>query len=554
MRILAAFLMVLTASVPVFGQQRSVLMTNPRLPQRGELDRLNLKLGWATTLPMEGNRDRIRTVQLFERLLIVQLNSGLVSSYDAETGVLVWSVRPGGSFPPLVPEVAVDDRYVIAVRDVRMYGINRQTGKLEWTFEMPTIPSSPPASDGERIYICVGGMRLIAYEMPGRPGSEKVVTEGLFVTSKQRPATESISQLTKPPSEVNPYSVTRFREQEIRTSATVTGSTNTTPSLATLESVNPPFRINSSQRQLTASLAVLPSAVPPFRLNSDVASTPAMTMINNITRLDEMSQKNRRPTALRERWALSTIVRLPHAPVVTSGGVVVTSTERAVIASPKLVAQEFYRFDTANNITGPAAQFGDTLFIATIDSSLYALDGIRGRVLWRYTAEGPLAQKAVVIGEDIFLTTVQGQLSRLDRTSGDSRWKDRRGAIDRSVADVGRFLAANDRFVYVTNQAGDLVVLDRRRGLPLGTIRTRDFTHAFANSVSDRVYLTANNGLLICMYDRDLTQPQMHPQRDPNAPLIEGAPAEAKPEEKPKKPLPGPPPMPKEKEAEKKGG
>lgn len=530
-------------------------MTNPRLPERGELDRLNMKLGWATTLPLEGNRDGVATVQLFDQLLIVQLRSGLVSAYDAETGVQIWSIRPGGSFPAIVPEVAADERNVIVVRDVRMYGINRQNGRLEWTFEMPTIPSSPPTSDGERVYISIGGTRLLAYDLPGRLGAEKVVSEGLFVTSKRKPTVATTTEeIAKADSQKKTYSTTEMREKEIHAAATVTGSTNTTPSLSTLESVNPPYRITSNNRQLTASLAVLPSALPPFRLNSDVSSTPAMTMINNITRLEEMSQKSAPRPVLTQRWSLSTTVRLPYAPRVTSGGVVVVSSSRSVISSPKLVAQQFYRFETANNISGPPAQFGDTLFVSTIDSSLYALDGIRGRMLWRYTAEGPLAQKAAVIGDDVFLTTIQGRLYRLDRTSGESRWKDRRGALDRNVPDIARFLAANDRYIYATNQVGNLVVLDRRRGLPLGTIRTQDFTYAFTNSISDRVYMTANNGLLVCMYDRDVASPMKHPQRDPNAPIVEGQPAETKPVEKPKKPLPGLPPeeKPKEKPKEEK--
>lgn len=542
MRIVAAMLTTLVVTISALGQQRSLVMTHPRLPDRAELERLNLKLGWATTLSLEGKRDTVATVQLFEQLLLVQLRSGLVSAYDAESGMLLWSVRPGASFPPLIPEGTADDRFVIVVRDVRMYGIGRQSGKLEWTFEMPTIPSSAPTTDGERVYICIGGMRLLAYDLPVRPGADKTVTEGLFVSSKQKPPVVSTDKDPKGSGEKQRYSVTDFRENEIRTSASVTGSTNTTPSISVLESVNPPYRVNSNLRQLTASLAVLPSALPPFRLNSDVSSTPAMTMINNITRLEEMSQKSTPPKVLTERWALSTNVRLSHAPRVTSGGIVVTSTERAVIASPKLVAQEFYRFNTANNITGPAGQFGDTLFVPTIDSSLYALDGLRGRVSWRYTAEGPLAQRAAVVGDDVFFTTVQGQLYRLDRVTGESQWKDRRGALDRFVPEVARFVSANDRFIYAQSRTGELLVLDRKRGLVMGAIRARDFTYSFANSVTDRIYLTANNGLLVCMYDRDLTSPQKHPQRDPNAPTLEGTPAEAKPIERPRVPLPGPPP------------
>jgi outer membrane protein assembly factor BamB len=506
-----------------------------------------LRLGWATTLPLEGNRDGIATIQLFESLLVVQLRSGLVSAHDAESGTQAWSVRPGGTFPPLIPEACSDNRFIIVIRDVRMYGINRSTGKLEWTFEMPTIPSSAPTSDGERVYVCIGGDRLIAYGLPARPDSEKVVTEGLFVTSKQKPTVARNAQDSKTATERRIEKPSAFRDNQIRTSQSVAGSTSTTPSIAVLESVNPPYRVNSNQRQLTASLAVLPSAVPPFRINSDVSATPAMTMLNNITRLEEMSQKSTPPKVLTQRWALTTGVRLPHAPRVTSGGVVVTSSARTIIASPKLAAQEFYRFETGNNITGPASQFGDSLFVSTIDSSLYALDGLRGRVLWRFTGNGPAAQPAIIIGDEVFLTTIQHELHRLDRASGESMWRDKRGVLDRSAPEVDRVVAVNDKVIFAKNTMGDLVALDRRRGLPLGSVQTREFTFAFANSTTDRVYLSAHNGLLICLHDRDNSRPVLHPQRDANTPVAESQP-EVKPVERPKKPLPGKPPEEKPKE------
>src|SRR5262245_57441733 len=168
MRNLAALstILVLVQTIGI-AQTRNTQFTAPRLPEQADLDRANLKVGFVTTLPMDGKKDGVATIQLAEDLLVVQLRSGTVVGYDADRGIVRWAARPGQSYPPLVQNVAADDRYVITVRDVRMFGLNRKGGHLEWTFELPTVPSSPPASDGERVYIAMGD-QVHAYELPAR--------------------------------------------------------------------------------------------------------------------------------------------------------------------------------------------------------------------------------------------------------------------------------------------------------------------------------------------------------------------------------------------------
>src|SRR5207244_2187130 len=100
---------------------------------------------------------------------------------DAETGAPRWSARPGTPYPPIVPIVAVDDRWVIAVRDVRLFAYNRAVGLLEWTYELPSIPSSPPVSDGDRLYVAVSGNQLMAFDLPARAGQEVVVRDDYLV-------------------------------------------------------------------------------------------------------------------------------------------------------------------------------------------------------------------------------------------------------------------------------------------------------------------------------------------------------------------------------------
>src|SRR5438874_13510459 len=100
--------------------------TRARVPTSAELDRLNLKLSWAITMPVEGSRDGLATVQLIPApdpvrknaetaLLVVQMRSGTLAVYDAESGRKLWSKRPAPTYPVTVPEVAYDPRGLLVV-------------------------------------------------------------------------------------------------------------------------------------------------------------------------------------------------------------------------------------------------------------------------------------------------------------------------------------------------------------------------------------------------------------------------------------------------------
>src|SRR6266404_4018420 len=185
MRRLAALVAVgltaLAAAVAPAQQPRgSNVYAQPRLPDREELNRLNLRQAFSLTLPMDGPKDGIASMQLDNELLVVQLRSGVVAVYDAETGAMRWTARPGVRYPPIVPIVAADDRWIIVSRDVHLHAYGRTSGQLEWNYELSSIPSSPPTSDGERLYVVISGNQLQAFGLPIRPGQEVVRTEDLL--------------------------------------------------------------------------------------------------------------------------------------------------------------------------------------------------------------------------------------------------------------------------------------------------------------------------------------------------------------------------------------
>jgi hypothetical protein len=97
---------------------------------------------------------------------------------------------------------------------------------------------------------------------------------------------------------------------------------------------------------------------------------------------------------------------------------------------------------------------------------------------------------------------MESGLMRLSRANGDVLWRN---------TEADRFLAANKKFVYAFDHRGHLLVLDRARGTALASHDTRDFTVPIANTTNERLFLAANDGQLICLYDRDTPPPGFQP-------------------------------------------
>lgn len=115
-------------------------------------------------------------------------------------------------------------------------------------------------------------------------------------------------------------------------------------------------------------------------------------------------------------------------------------------------------------------------------------------------ALGPRAQDASAV---ISLLEQKGYLSvrqkrQLAWRGGDEVWRNREG---------DRVHAVNPKFVYATDSSGRLLVLDRVRGRRLSRYDFRDFVLPVSNEFTDRLYLAANSGLVVCLHDRDYPTP-----------------------------------------------
>ena len=173
-----------------------------------------------------------------------------------------------------------------------------------------------------------------------------------------------------------------------------------------------------------------------------------------------------------------------------------------------------FRFSTESPIRVPAGYYEGVAYIGSQDGNLFALDTANGRLLWRFTIGVPITRRPAVTDEDVYLVAAHLGMTQMDRATGQPKWRiPRNGVLAESNGSADFFLASNPKYVYALDASGRFMVIDRRRGITLSGFDTTDFVYPITNDNTDRVYLAANNGLIVCLRDREYTQ--THPPSCP---------------------------------------
>ncbi len=243
---------------------------------------------------------------------------------------------------------------------------------------------------------------------------------------------------------------------------------------------------------------------------SGSGSGPAVTDVLNV--------REPQPT---NAWDKQTNLRLEFAPLPSHEALMSITPNGNVIGIAKYMsaggAPDAFRFTLDDKIAVPPGRFEDVLkngqpaavaYIGTETGYVYAISISGGKQYWRFTLGTPTVYPPAATNEDVFVTGERSGMFRLNRVTGAPEWRIKRG--DRFVEanpDADRFLAANAKFVYAADKSGRLLVLDRGLGTEISSYDTRDFAFPISNDMNDRLYLAANNGLIVCLHDKEYTKP-----------------------------------------------
>jgi outer membrane protein assembly factor BamB len=206
-------------------------------------------------------------------------------------------------------------------------------------------------------------------------------------------------------------------------------------------------------------------------------------------------------------WEYNAVTRLVQTPVTTprakegqldGGFIVIANGDGRITVSSKYHKDIRSRTTVNQPLAVPLVEHAGVVYAASDDNYLLAMHIDSNLVAWRFGAGGPIITSPDVTDDDVYISTRRAGLYRLDRIGGDLRWRNQ---------SAERFLAANKKSVYALDTTGTLLVLDRERGKTQFSLDLRDFAQAVGNPITDRIYLGANDGLIICLHDRTYAKP-----------------------------------------------
>lgn len=237
--------------------------------------------------------------------------------------------------------------------------------------------------------------------------------------------------------------------------------------------------------------------------------------IRNLQRTGRLPQY----TANAKLWRFKARDRIRTQPL-TNGRVVVFGTQGNRLISVATVRSEEsqlnFVFETDNEVSAPLARHADAdadyVLMAAQDFKLYCLNMNTGLQRWSPFAVGlPIRETPVVIGNDVYLIALRGGMHSINVRIGKSRWH---------RPQVEKFIAASEDNVYVRDELGNFMKLDRTTGKVLATAPQRNYSVQILNNRTDRIILATTSGRIVSLREHDLAYPifHMHPERRPILP------------------------------------
>lgn len=157
------------------------------------------------------------------------------------------------------------------------------------------------------------------------------------------------------------------------------------------------------------------------------------------------------------------------APTVRSGGVVVGSSDGKLYAIEEVKGQVIWTFTSDGPITAAAAAVDSRLFVANRSGSIYGLDGSSGKQVWNTKITGSIAHAPAIDGLNAYIVTAEGGVHAVDAQGGRVLWQ-----TDLNTTVAASPTLVNGNLMYVASRDGRLWTLDRSTGKVVGIHREHE--------------------------------------------------------------------------------
>lgn len=239
----------------------------------------------------------------------------------------------------------------------------------------------------------------------------------------------------------------------------------------------------------------------PYSPSSDAVGEDSMIYLGedhpNGGRLVAMSTEPQPYGALPPKWELSVGGQLSSRPALSQGVVFAGSRAGQVYAVRADNASGIWPglsrgfFQTDGEILADIDADSEGVYVASMDSKLYALDPNTGRVRWTYYAGEPLDARSdpVVLADTIYMYVPQVGVVAIDKTGR----QEMRG--HKWVVPQGRkFLAADENHVYLSSADGKILGVDRQNGEVVMSSQMEFEFFVSGDGSADTIYAATTGG------------------------------------------------------------
>ena len=505
---------------------RSHLHTHPTLPEPERLARHNLVVQWQAQLPTFNMKDAIHDIHVLgtsewqdREQLLVQLKSGTVALFDAESGKQLWLARTDYSYEVVWP-VTWNRHSVFCQSKNVLYAFERESGRLQFKQQIPDIQSAPPVASDIHMFISDERGYLKAYELPPFDRTGIRYRNLALLKERDRRRAELLKPVAEPKPEGEKQDMPKDKEGDM-------------PKEKDAEIPKEKEKDAGEMKEEMPKEKAAPKADParPDRMR-DEANAPVsrnnpadaryMALDDEPNMIPVWSAQVGQPISFRPiQGENSLFVALNLLPEnlafgsslannltgVQGGAFTIDKAERngrpSDISSSPVPNTPF--LVSRGRFVAPPTRFQNIAYVADDIGTITAWGIETNGQAWRANVGGPVNRQMMVTESEVFATGERVGLWRLDRATGSATWNIQhgRGSIG-YIPDATRVLAVGPRVVYATDLANRLLLLDRQTGLRLGLLETSAWVVPVLNNQNDRLYLAANDGSLVCLRDRDM--------------------------------------------------
>lgn len=129
------------------------------------------------------------------------------------------------------------------------------------------------------------------------------------------------------------------------------------------------------------------------------------------------------------------------------------------------------------------------VYVASLDTKLYCLDRLTGRIRWVYHAGTPLQAAPVVTADAVYVVHPERGLVALEK-SGPQKYREAKW----EASDVRQVVSTDDQHVYAVRSDNTLLALDKQSGKVKFTGVRNDFTHFATNLQSSTIFAATASG------------------------------------------------------------